>query len=353
MTGLRAQRRSSSIVRSSRLRTVCAGSASIGFGVFARCVHGLIRRKSSGNDRRCSSTRRRWPGRRSPPLPATIPPRPAVAAAGRRHRVFGVVAAPLLRQQPFAVAEHAAILAIGERAALPYQRQGLLRFPGQRIEGHLTARRRCRATAAACSSRAQALALEGQGDDQQQSAQQAQAPVHRLRGVGCNGMRQDRGGRQGVGPIRLTVGAAASESGERDHADDAAHGGPGGEDEYLRCSANPGTRARRASGRRRLRRLAFGRGTGGEKAHYGVRRRLPGGASHISRQEPAEQVSAHNDYGQSRRRVCRPASDALTSLHGLTRCEPFPTLGLPPGPSEQTRSGAGPLSAPPMPGAHD
>jgi hypothetical protein len=45
--------------------------------------------------------------------------------------------------------------------------------------------------------------------------------------------------------------------------------------------------------------------------------------------------------------------DALTSLHGLTRCEPFPTLGLPQGPSEQTRSGAGPRFAPPMPGAHD
>ena len=45
--------------------------------------------------------------------------------------------------------------------------------------------------------------------------------------------------------------------------------------------------------------------------------------------------------------------DTLTSLHRLTRCEPFPTLGLPQGPSEQTRSGAGPLSAPPMPGARD
>ena len=55
----------------------------------------------------------------------------AVARAGRRHGVFAVIAARLRRQEPLPVLEHRAVLAVGEGAALPDQRDRLHRLGRQ------------------------------------------------------------------------------------------------------------------------------------------------------------------------------------------------------------------------------
>src|SRR5262245_15441175 len=57
--------------------------------------------------------------------------RAPVPGAGRLHRVFAVVAALLLRQLAFPIAEHRAVLGIRERTAGPDQRERLARLRGQ------------------------------------------------------------------------------------------------------------------------------------------------------------------------------------------------------------------------------